>query len=963
MLYNAQLFQQNLAALKRINPEWATLVESSRDGDWTFVTRDEDTLDLERIENGEQKFLHVLTNPKKEAAEWALRQKIDEKTVLYLYGIGLGYYYAPLKEWLAKNPSRLLIFLEDDVQLMRAFLHTENAKDILEDPQIRCVYLKFPLELNFKSLDFLTTALALDSYSLLCFEHYAAFRHENWATVKKVMMYTLEVKYNQVAEFMDLGKSYYFNYYSNLLKLPQSYLADRLFGRFKNIPAIICGAGPSLKKNIEILKTLKDRALFFAGGSGITSVNSFGLDPHFGVAIDPNLTQVSRMVGLTGFETPFFYRNRLYHESLDFIHGPHLYNTGAGGYSLPGYFEKQLNIPAGEPIDEGYNVINYALNLAHELGCNPIITVGVDLAYSGNESYPPGIKVHALHDFKVDFKTKQSKEELIIKKDIYGNDVITLWKWFREADWYSQFAKTHPETKLINATEGGIGFEGVENMALKDVADHYLQHHDDLLGLAHTEIQDAHFGSQVSLKNIKKGIEELINSADECYLLCDKIASYNDSIVKDLLLEKETSADIQGKIDHLIEELEKQNAYKYILKDFSEHYLWVFTNRMKLYQQREQGNQDNLETLARAKLQVDLFNFLKLVLENHNRIVAHILEKHRDKFTDENIELSSTENQKVRSCLQPEGVFKDSFDPNGVLRSRQQFKGDCLDGLSFFYFENGNLSTETRFVQGKREGESLLYYFSGEIYARLKYKNDQLHGIQEYFFSDGSLRSHICYEEGQLNGETCLYYPGNRLKKRVSYQQGKRHGKEVLLRENGFPWIEANYIDDRPAHEAKLWYSDGSLAREIHYDQNGTTVSDQNFVSGGKKIAGVETGYFDQLMQLTNQFTEAIEQIVSKVQMLLPYLRDLEKTEMEKTELQLKELQEQLTYLCQLNELIQTTFSGSPEQEAFWQTDELRSKIEGQLGVLLKQMTDKIVSIEEFIEVTERVILNRKHEI
>lgn len=939
MDYNKQFFQENLTILKSIDPDWADRI-ASRSGvsEWKFVKRDQDVVELQKIDQERKLFLHASKDPLAEAGEWIVRTQISQKTALIIYGVGLGYYYISLEQWLKENPSRLLIFLEDDIDVMYCFLQTEYAKKLLNDRQVRLYPLRFPIEQSDRILDFLTDALVLDAYVLCCFEHYKILHRQNWMSLKNFMAYTFQLKHAQVAEFIDLGRNYYYNYYSNLLKLPQSYFGDYLFGKFKGIPAIICGAGPSLKKNVELLKNLKDRALIFSGGSGTTVINSFGMDPHFGVAIDPNMTQISRIVGLTSFETPFFYRHRLYHEALDFIHGPHLYNTGAGGYSLPGYFEKKLGIVADEPIDEGHNVINYALNLAYAMGCNPIITVGVDLAYSDNESYPPGVKVHALHDFKVDFKTKQTREELLVKGDIYGKDVFTLWKWIRESDWYSYFAKTTPEVKLINATEGGIGFEGVENLTLQEVTDRYLSDCYDLFGRVHSTLQDSHFGKEVSSQNIEKAIEELLNSVSVSYSLCEKIAKAHEQTVKNLLLEKEGACESCVDVSDLVKELEGQDAYTYILKDFTEHYLSVFSKRIKLYQEGERGKSEDANSLMKAELELGLFKFLKLVLENHNAIVNHILEKNHA------VEVDAIEH--ARST--------------GLEYSLESAKEGCSEEISRFYSQSGQLTAETRFVQGKREGQAFLYYSSGQLYARLNYKENKFHGSQEYFYPDGQKRSIICYENGMLNGDVYLYYPRDRLKKKISYRRGKRHGKELFFRENGSLWIEAEYFEDKPMGQAKLWHSDGKLMRSMEYNEEGVVKADQNISIEGQEVSAVERGYFEQLMHLTNQFTESIEKMFFKVQKLLPYLGDVEKVEMTKTQNQLQKLKEQLGHLEELNNLIQSTFSGSPEQEAFWQTDELRTKIEGQLGVLLKQMTYDMTSIEKFVELAEKNVIERR---
>ena len=56
-----------------------------------------------------------------------------------MYGLGLGYYYEAAYEWLEKSKSkeRYLIFLEDDLEVIRLFLETELASKILNDKQAR----------------------------------------------------------------------------------------------------------------------------------------------------------------------------------------------------------------------------------------------------------------------------------------------------------------------------------------------------------------------------------------------------------------------------------------------------------------------------------------------------------------------------------------------------------------------------------------------------------------------------------------------------------------------------------------------------------------------------------------------------------------------------------------------------------------------------------------------------------
>ncbi len=58
------------------------------------------------------------------------------------------------------------------------------------------------------------------------------------------------------------------------------------------------------------------------------------------------------------------------------------------------------------------------------------------------------------------------------------------------------------------------------------------------------------------------------------------------------------------------------------------------------------------------------------------------------------------------------------------------------------YYESGELSSETRYVNGKQEGEAKRFYPSGQIRREILYKNGKDVSIKAYY-SDGSLRADV----------------------------------------------------------------------------------------------------------------------------------------------------------------------------------------------------------------------------
>src|SRR5580658_1253360 len=73
---------------------------------------------------GQEVFLHSPDDPLKEAEEWFRQQILKDVDTLYVYGIGLGYYYEAAKAWLHGSKKRSLVFLEDRPQVIHRFLET-----------------------------------------------------------------------------------------------------------------------------------------------------------------------------------------------------------------------------------------------------------------------------------------------------------------------------------------------------------------------------------------------------------------------------------------------------------------------------------------------------------------------------------------------------------------------------------------------------------------------------------------------------------------------------------------------------------------------------------------------------------------------------------------------------------------------------------------------------------------------
>ncbi|MCB1072931.1 MAG: DUF115 domain-containing protein [Chlamydiia bacterium] len=290
------------------------------------------------------------------------------------------------------------------------------------------------------------------------------------------------------ALYQDYGLGQLSNVMRNLSHENKARNGFALAGKFKNIPAIICGAGPSLEKSLKSLKEVEDRALIFGGGSALGPLSRKKVPIHFITALDPEPPH-ERFFRQTYFETPLFYQNQVDSSLLSCHHGPKLCIGESGSFPLEKWLIEDLELPSS---DAGWNVSTFATYIAHLLGCNPIYFVGMDLSVSKEASYAKGVE------------GEDSRKNPIALIDRFGNPVTTRPDFLMAKKWLEAFAENHPETTFINASERGLLLEGIQNGKIELSEKPF-----DLSSKIHLEIIKAPF---LNLELFQKKIEVLRES-------------------------------------------------------------------------------------------------------------------------------------------------------------------------------------------------------------------------------------------------------------------------------------------------------------------------------------------------------------------------------------------------------------------------------------------------------------------
>ncbi|EOM1430408.1 motility associated factor glycosyltransferase family protein [Campylobacter coli] len=394
-------------------------------------------------------------------------QSILEKTPRYpfvcIYGIG----NALLIKNLSKHYKHLFVF-ESEIELFILALSTIDLSEELCSGKIYLIDIKeervdIQLLILFDMKDMFEY---LSLYEMFVNNvYYKKFYEDIWHKADELCEKNIKI----VIRNLGLNLTISFQCYSHLLQNIPSMLGSIPFQRIlserknKFDNAIVVSAGPSLTKQLSLLKAYQDKAVVFCADGALSMLEKEGVVPDYVLNID--------------FEDlPLrFFKNKQNKLSLNIL-------SCATHPSLVHFLDNKSVILRDDPlyqsfnlndfgyIDTGTHVSHFSYTLALALGFKNIIMIGQDLAFDeeGN-SHSKGF------DFGEKFEEEHKKYKL--KTQAYGGkgEVLThiTWNDYRIKLEYL-FACNDQKAKFYNATEGGARINFTEELSFKECCEKLL---------------------------------------------------------------------------------------------------------------------------------------------------------------------------------------------------------------------------------------------------------------------------------------------------------------------------------------------------------------------------------------------------------------------------------------------------------------------------------------------------------
>ncbi len=469
-------FESNFELLKKKNAAWAGLILAQREGkadipnpaeltDFDVVDSKNGAPTLMVRRNDEEIFYHSRYDPLKEAKHLVDNAYTSKQNYFALLGMGLGY----TAEALLDRVDGTVYIVEPNT---RAFIKAMEHRDLSRILDSNRVALSVGQAWNEAITGWVKIAKLYDLKGVGIVELPGAMKAAPdgyFDLFKEKMKAHIVTLGGNLQTVMLKGWEYQRNTLSSLPRIIDNPPVRLLFDRFKSRPAIIVSAGPSLKKNIDLLKELKGHAVIIGVDTSLKPMLKAGFEPDFICTGDPQFANYKHLAGAKVKDSHLVAEPMTWPQSMVEFDGK---------LFIASYGDKMMQWLSGCIPDVGHvmcwgSVATMAFDLARKLGCDPIIFTGQDLSFSGGRTYVEGtyFEDEAKQDMSAEAFARREKTYQM--ENIYGEMVPTNRQMFAYLNWFT-YEISRTEAHVVNATEGGILKDGVEIITLKEAAEKYL---------------------------------------------------------------------------------------------------------------------------------------------------------------------------------------------------------------------------------------------------------------------------------------------------------------------------------------------------------------------------------------------------------------------------------------------------------------------------------------------------------
>jgi hypothetical protein len=589
---NSSLYKRNLDALEKLDPSLykkivplitstAFEVYESKSGLPTLSHKDA---------LGNKKQIHSNYDPKTEAIRYLKSINANDFMNFIFLGFGLGYQAIEL----IRNSSSLdkFFIFEKDLELLALALKEIDLTVVLDHPGVKIIVGADPLSIA-SMLDAEQVNFTLNSYTVV--RQNSLFEKDlNYygSLLNEIEKFFQECQINFRTQSTH-SKLYYKNIFSNLNSFISAPGIKQLKSCLTDIPAIVCSAGPSLDKNIQLLKSARKKFFLIAVATALKPLLHNGIEPDVVVSIDPDELTINSFD--LNNDTPGYW----------LVFNPAVPKPIPESFPFRKFvFDSDVFLATwlknnGE--DKGSlgkisSVAHSAVQLAQYLGCSTTILVGQDLSFCKQRQHCLNSFYHEEHMDKVsrprplsywdDMKFRNFGPHLVKDIDLFGTSTSTTIAMQSYNNIFQQ--KFNDSDNAINATEGGIPIQGIKDVSLREA----LYNFKDAINIPNNPFNIPSLPERDSVKTLEDSLLQQIQLLQE---ISKKLNALKSIQLKFEPLEPEDKQIFINQMKILYENILKNKDTALLLQgyDFAGFSDWYRANT-QILRKKELTNNPNL---------------------------------------------------------------------------------------------------------------------------------------------------------------------------------------------------------------------------------------------------------------------------------------------------------------------------------------------------------------------------------
>lgn len=394
--------------------------------------------------NNNSIIFHSKYDPIREANGWSKNalNSINAQSEIIIIGLGSGYHIKQLAEAIPESKITVIEFNHDYFQWFMESIFHEAIK--------KCVNVSVKLFSNLPVNEQHEMFSPISSSNILIHKNGLDIMPSKYSEVKAILQ-DMQFKKESIKNQID---NMTVNFARNISLNDEG--IKSLQNAYHEKPMILISAGPSLDKQMNLLKKIYDEGKVILGavGTAIKPLQKYNILPHFFTIIDPNPSTYTQLTDMKLPETTLFYLSTAYHDTIMLHKGPRRI-LWQEGFLEAEKMAKQLGDPL---IQTGGSVATALLDLMVHMGASKIALIGQDLAYTEGLSHASN--AHA---------QKKINETTTLYSTLNYNKtgkIPTARNLNIYRKWFEDYAGKHPDLDLFNCTEGGAYINHWEHISL-----------------------------------------------------------------------------------------------------------------------------------------------------------------------------------------------------------------------------------------------------------------------------------------------------------------------------------------------------------------------------------------------------------------------------------------------------------------------------------------------------------------